>query len=107
LALAAAVADTFAGGVAVVWLAAVADPDLVDTTIAQALGIVSPERGSVTDDLAVALADRPTLLVLDNLEHLLEATPLVAELLTRCPQLTMLVTSRASLNLRPEQVYPV
>src|SRR5262249_13709707 len=46
-------------------------------------------------------------LVLDNFEHLLGAAPLLNELLTNCPQLTILVTSRAALRLRFERCFPV
>ena len=54
-----------------------------------------------------ALADRRLLLVLDNLEHLLPATPLVADLLAAAPLLTVLATSRARLRLRGEREIPV
>ena len=47
------------------------------------------------------------LLVLDNFEHLLPAAPLVAELLAGCPGLRALVTSRASLHVSGEHVFPV
>ena len=45
--------------------------------------------------------------ILDNFEHVVEAAPLVSELLTRCPQLTCLVTSRALLRLSGEHAFPV
>ncbi len=47
------------------------------------------------------------LLVLDNFEHVLQATPDVAALIEGCPDLKILVTSRASLRIRSEQEYPV
>src|SRR5262249_37128615 len=43
----------------------------------------------------------------DNFEHVLEAAPFVAQMLSRLPQLTLLVTSRAPLHILGEQVYPV
>jgi predicted ATPase/DNA-binding CsgD family transcriptional regulator len=107
LVLADAVAGDFADGVVVVELASVADPELVGAAIARELGAAPPDRRSVAESLGVALRDRAVLLVLDNFEHVLDAAPLVAELLARCPRLTTLVTSRASLNLHQEQVYPV
>jgi len=57
--------------------------------------------------LRAHLRSRDVLLVLDNLEHLLEATPLLAELLAHAPGLKLLVTSRERLNLRGEWVLPL
>ncbi|HVC31032.1 MAG TPA: hypothetical protein VND24_07580, partial [Steroidobacteraceae bacterium] len=57
--------------------------------------------------LSNALAETALLLLLDNFEHLLPAAPVIAELLTRCPALVVLVTSRAPLHLRWEHAYPV
>jgi predicted ATPase len=54
-----------------------------------------------------ACADQPTLLVLDNFEHLLDAAPVVADLLTSVPSLRLLVTSRAPLHVRGEREYVV
>ncbi|HEU0113382.1 MAG TPA: helix-turn-helix domain-containing protein [Thermomicrobiales bacterium] len=97
----------FADGVAFVPLAAVRDPDLVAVTIAQALGLVEAGGRSPVDRLADALRDRALLLILDNLEHLLDAAPLVTELLTRCPCLVVLATSRTTLRLSGEHDVPV
>ena len=62
---------------------------------------------SIEDALKAFLADRELLLVLDNLEHLLEATPLATELLAAAPGLTILATSRTHLNLYGETEYAV
>ncbi len=53
------------------------------------------------------LSDRDLLLVLDNFEHVLEAAPLVGELLAAAPHVSVLATSRESLRLAGEQQYPV
>jgi predicted ATPase len=53
------------------------------------------------------LAPLRLLVVLDNLEHLLEAAEPVADLVARCPRLKVLVTSRAPLRVRGEAEYPV
>jgi predicted ATPase len=53
------------------------------------------------------LQPRQFLLVLDNIEHLLEAAPSVSDLLASCPRLRVLVTSRAPLRLRVEHVFPL
>ncbi len=54
-----------------------------------------------------ALAERELLLILDNFEHVLPAAPLLSDLLTGCPQLQLLVTSRALLRLSGEHVVDV
>src|SRR5215213_4216950 len=98
--------STFVDGVYVVDLAPLADPALVETRIVQALGL--KEAGQpLMDLLRRYLEERHLLLVLDNFEHLLEAAGLVAELLTACPSLHILITSRTPMHLRGEQVFPV
>jgi predicted ATPase/DNA-binding XRE family transcriptional regulator len=93
---------------AVVWvpLASLAEGRLVPWTIAGALGVVQTTP-SVLNALRNALVQRPTLLVLDNFEHVLDAADVVSELIDGCPRLTVLVTSRAPLQLRAEREFPV
>ena len=107
LEVAARSAEAYADGVVVAYLAATREPDLVLPALASVLGV--PERAGVTslDALMHVLRGRHLLLVLDNLEHLLEAGSDVAALVAACPQLHVLVTSRVLLHLRDEQVYPV
>ncbi len=57
--------------------------------------------------LTTYLAGRRQLLVLDNLEHLLDAGPIVSEILVSCPGITLLVTSRVRLELSGEHLFPV
>jgi predicted ATPase/DNA-binding CsgD family transcriptional regulator len=106
LAAAAAAAPVFSDGVVFVGLAALADPALLLPTVALALGVREATE-SVVDRLGALIGERRLLLVLDNLEHLVEGTPRLAELLIACPRLTLLVTSRSVLRLSGEQVYPV
>ncbi len=87
---AASAADAFAGGVWWVPLAPLRDPQLVLPTAAQALG--------ASGDLSEHIGDRRLLLLLDNFEHLVSAAADVAPLLSACPNLTLLVTSREPLN---------
>jgi hypothetical protein len=61
----------------------------------------------LTEVLTAHLRDRRLLLVLDNFEQVLDAAPLVADLLAACPHLTVLVTSRAALRVGGEQEFPV
>lgn len=85
-----------------------ADPAAVAGAVARALGIgEQPGRGADESVLA-ALADRRTLLVLDNCEHVLAGVgPFVERLLAACPGVTVLATSRARLMVPYERVYPV
>ena len=100
--------DAFANGIAVVPLATIRDPALVAATVAQGLGVPDAAGQPVALRIQRFLADRVVLLVLDNAEHLLDSTAsLVAELLTGCPRLTVLCTSRARLKISGEQVFPL
>jgi len=88
-------------------LAAVRDPGFVAPAIAQALGLSDVTARDLPTRARVACEDRSTLLVLDNFEHVLDAAPLVADLLTSVALLRVLITSRAPLRLRGEREYVV
>lgn len=109
--LATAVADQYAAeqlaDVAVVELAHVHDVALVLPTIALALGLRQSVDVGLINRLADHLGDRPHLLVLDNVEHLLSAAPTIAELSAACRSLLVLATSRAPLRIRTERDYPL
>jgi len=95
------------GEACVVPLAPLRDPDLVPSAIARALGLRDIGGRSPLESLIALLRTRPALLVLDNVEHLRPAAGLVAELVTACPPLTVLATSRAPLHVPVEREYPV
>ena len=99
-------ANAFRGGVFFVPLENVASPDLIPVSLAGALHL---DAQAQTELLAAtnAIGERVMLLVLDNFEHLLDGAPLVADLLSRCVNLTVLITSRERLNLEDEWVLPV
>ncbi len=97
----------FADGAALVALAAVPDPALVPAAIARALGIREAGSRTLPEALAAYLRGKHLLLVLDNLEHVLDATPLIATLLASTPTLKVLATSRAVLRISGEQDFPV
>jgi predicted ATPase/DNA-binding SARP family transcriptional activator/Tfp pilus assembly protein PilF len=99
--------SAFANGVWFVALASVADPLLVLPTLAQALGVRETGRQALDEHLRDQLRERQLLLVLDNFEHLLAAAPAVTGLLAGCPNLRVLVTSRAALRVSGEHVYEV
>jgi predicted ATPase/DNA-binding CsgD family transcriptional regulator len=104
---AADVAERFADGVVFVPLVSIRDPDLVGSAIAQALGIRETGSSPVIERLRAVVGDTHLLLVLDNMEHVVIAAPLVADLLGDCPGLKVLATSRIRLRISGEQEYPV
>jgi predicted ATPase/DNA-binding XRE family transcriptional regulator len=88
-------------------LAAIRNPAFVASGIAEALGLSDITPRELPQRARLACVDRPVLLVLDNFEHVLDAAPLVADLLTTVESLRLLTTSRAALRLRGEREYAV
>ncbi len=88
-------------------LAAIRDYTFVASAIAEALGLADVTALDLPKRARVACGDRPTLLVLDNFEQILDAATLVAELLASAAFLRVLVTSRAPLRVRGEREYAV
>jgi len=99
--------EAFPDGVYFVALAAIADPELVATTILQTLALVVTGQQSAREVLQNSLRERRSLLVLDNFEQVIEAASLVYDLLTACPHLKALVTSRIALHMYGERLFPV
>ena len=99
--------DLFADGAYVVALAPLTDPDQVASVIAATLGLREEGGQSAGESVRRRLRARHMLLVLDNFEHVAAAAVLVVNLLTVCPRLTVLVTSRAPLHVRGEQTFAV
>ena len=97
-----ALAEQFPGGIYFVDLASVRDPALVDSAIASALDLRQARDQSLRDTTVSYLRFRRVLLVLDNFEHVIDAAPIVSDLLSSCPMLKVLVTSRAALHLQGE-----
>jgi predicted ATPase/transcriptional regulator with XRE-family HTH domain len=97
----------FAGGVFFVPLAPLADFTLAAATVAHTLGF--PEVGGVRPEerLSAGISQQQMLIVLDNFEHIIDAAPLTVELLRSCPNLKIMVTSRESLRVPGEWLYPV
>ncbi len=92
-------AESFPDGVFWVPLAPLRDPELVLPAIEQALG--------TTSTLTEHVRDKRMLLLLDNLEQVADAAPALADVLARCPNVRLLVTSRALLRIGAEQEYAV
>src|SRR5262245_4700428 len=106
LRVAAALWDRFPDGIWFVTLASLADPALVPATIAQALGVREAGAVPIAVTLRGFLRAKDLLLVVDNVEHLLPAAPLLSELRTHCPKLKIPATSRAALELSGEHEFP-
>jgi predicted ATPase/DNA-binding SARP family transcriptional activator len=100
-------APTYANGARLVELAPLGDPALLVPTVAQALDVADQAGHGSVEVLADVLGPQELLLVLDNVEHLRDASPAFVELLARAPRLTLLVTSRTVLHLSGEHVFPV
>ncbi len=107
LEIAAALQDEFQHGAAFVELAPIPQANLVESAIAQALDVRTTPQTTLTNALRAFLRDTQLLLVLDNLEHLLDAAPLIGELLRAAPQLKILTTSREALHVYGEREVPV
>ncbi len=89
-------------------LSQLADPALVPHAIANVLGLRELTVESITDALARYLRDKQLLLLLDGCDHVLGAcTDLATKLLTVCPRVTMLVTSREAFGLPGEAVWKI
>jgi predicted ATPase len=104
---AAQLVETFDDGVFAVFLAAVRDPELVMTTIAQTLGLREQPGETIEATLSAYLESRTVLLVLDNLEQVVSAAPDVARILAAAPGASVLATSREPLNVSHERTYEV
>ncbi|MFI2472918.1 ATP-binding protein [Nocardia xishanensis] len=95
----------YADGVWLVELAEVSDAELLVDVMAATLGLREATSDPLLEMLVKFLRSRETLLVLDNCEHMVEATAGLAEALLRtCPELRILATSREPLNIAGEAV---
>jgi predicted ATPase/class 3 adenylate cyclase len=94
-------------GACFVDLSPVVDPALVPSFIARALGVSEIPGRPILDVVVDHLRDRELLLVVDNLEQVISAAPVIERLLEEAPRLHVLATSRIVLSVRGEQEYPV
>jgi predicted ATPase/class 3 adenylate cyclase len=106
--VAAQVVAEFSDGVWYVDLAPITNPDVVPVAAARALGLPDQPGRSTIDTLLRFVRDRRMLVVLDNCEHLLDASAtLVTSLLAAAPGLTVLATSREPLGVPGEAMWQV
>jgi predicted ATPase/DNA-binding NarL/FixJ family response regulator len=97
----------FADGVCFVGLVPISNPDLVMSTIADALRIREMPGRPLGEHVRAELGQKHLLLLLDNFEQVAEAASIVEELLLACSHLKVLITSRAVLHLQAEHLFPV
>jgi predicted ATPase/transcriptional regulator with XRE-family HTH domain len=107
LAVAAMLGAHFPDGVYYVELASISDPTLVPSAVAQQLGVREIPGKTLSDQIVSRLQSKNALVILDNFEHVLPAGTFVADVLTACPQVTILATSRAPLRVRGEREWPL
>ena len=88
-------------------LAAIRDPGQVAYAIAEALGLADISAADLPRRARAACGGWTTWLIVDNFEQILDAAPLLADLLTSAPSLRLLVTSRVPLRVRGEREYPL
>jgi len=105
--VAAELIDSFADGVFFVNLAPVNDTALVVPTIAETLGMREAGGQPLLKRLAEELQQKQILLLLDNFEQVVSAAVQVVDLLSTCPDLKVLVTSREVLHVQAEHEFPV
>jgi predicted ATPase len=101
------VAEQFIDGVHFVPLASINDFELISAAMAQTLGVRETVGYPLSTSLKEHLSGKHTLMVFDNFEQVIAGAPLLTELLTACPRLKVLVTSRALLHLRGECEFEV
>jgi non-specific serine/threonine protein kinase len=100
--------SAFADGVWLVELAGLMDPALVPQAVLASLGFLGEPGRTPTEALTSFLGPRDAVCVLDSCEHLVEAVArLTGSLLTSCPRLRILATSREVLGVGGEVTFPV
>ncbi|TXG86749.1 MAG: hypothetical protein E6R14_02455 [Thermomicrobiales bacterium] len=103
--VAATLERTFGPNIWFVPLAPVGDSGLVAAAIARTIGVRESGTRGIVGDIIEFLAPRRSLLLVDNFERLLDAAPVISELLAACPDLTVVTTSQAPLRLHGEQEF--
>ncbi len=98
--------DKWSAGVWFADLAVIVEPSLVARTVAEAMGVHVQSDADPLESLVTALHERPSLLIIDNAEHVRQATALVVRaVLQRCPSAAVLTTSRERLGVPSEVVH--
>lgn len=86
-------------------LAPVGDSSLVPAAIARTIGVRESGKRGIVQDIIEYLAPRRSLLLVDNFERVLDAGSVISEILSACPEMTVVATSQAPLRLHGEQEF--
>ena len=98
--------DRFADGVWFADLAPIRDPELVASVIAKSVGVSSSAGQPLVEAIPEGLSNKQLLVILDNCEHVLDAAaPIASSIVTRCPNVKMIATSRQALGIAGEAVH--
>ncbi len=98
---------SYPDGIWLVELTPLSDPAQVPDAIAGVLRVIQSGNAPLVSSIQHFLQPKRLLLVLDNFEHLLDASPVVGELISAAPYITILITSRERLHVYGEQEYIV
>ncbi|MCG8606836.1 protein kinase [bacterium] len=104
---AATMIEDFEDGIFFVAMASLLEPELVPSTIAHTFGLFETSGQPVSELLIEHLKNKELLLLIDNFEQIVEAAPIILELLKSCPKLKIVVTSRIPLHIHGEQEFQV
>lgn len=108
LQVAAETLERYPDGAWLVELAPIMEGDLVVQTIGQVLSVKAPSDQAVFESIVSELREKKGMILLDNCEHVLDPVAAFAErLLTQCPRMTILATSREGLGLPGERTYRI
>jgi predicted ATPase/class 3 adenylate cyclase len=103
-----ALLDRYPGGVWLVELAPVTDPDLVPSVVASALSLRESQERPVVESIVAALGSKSELLIFDNCEHVIDAVAkLAGAILKACSNVGILATSRQGLGIGGEWIHRV
>lgn len=95
----------FRDGIAFIPLAPVSDHRLVGATIAEVLGVQDSGKQPIENTLIDFISDKNLLLIIDNFEQVIEASGLISDIITMCPEVKIIITSRTSLHIRNERIF--
>ncbi|MBS1517822.1 MAG: tetratricopeptide repeat protein [Bacteroidetes bacterium] len=100
--------DDFANGVWFIELEAISEPDSLNVELINVFGLKEEPNKNIEEILAEYLLEKEILIILDNCEHIVSACAELAErLLSSCPKLKIIATSREALNCKGEQTYRI